>query len=481
MDALGFSEWSIRVFPTICSIGSLFLIRHAAGRIMPARGVLFAVAILAVSINPIRHSGEAKPYSSDFFVSLALLALMIEWWREPGKSRWLWALAMATPFALGLSLPAVFVASGIALAVFLPAVQGRRPGVVAAYLAFGLALVASFGVVMKLHQGADSAEVRAYMDHYWAAFFPPLREPLALLRWLVAAHTGFLFAYPVGGARGASLITTICVFAGAVHLGRRGRGPVVLACLAPLGLALGASALRRYPYGENERIMQFAGPMICLLAGSGVSALIGRLPRQGATRRAGRWVLAALAALGVGLIGFDLVHPCKTIPDLRAREFARWFWSEVGVDGEPACALVDLGLDFEPGPSHHGRSANYLVYQRIFFERRARDRPLDWQRLGPARPLRCVFYDGVPADSALFGRWMTAMSPHYRLDRVTSYGVNSLVVTKGVSAVDHLAVLDFSPIGPPVDPVALARLARDGEDETARFVLSSRPGSIPGR
>ena len=481
VGTLGFSEWSLRVFPTACAIGSLFLVRHVADRVGRGWPALFAVAILAVSVNPVRHSGEAKPYASDFLVAAGLLALMVEWWRGSGRSRWLWALAGATPFALFLSLPAVFVAGGIALAVAVPVARGRRPGVVAAYLAFGLMLVAGFAAVLKIHAGADSAEVRAYMDHYWAGLFPPLGDPPALIAWLVKAHTGFLFAYPIGGARGASLLTAICVVAGSIHLARRGRGPVVIACLAPLGLALAASAARRYPYGESERVMQFAGPAACLLAGSGLASLLGRLPRPGATRRVGRLFVGAFAAIGIGSIGFDIAHPCKTIPDLRAREFARWFWAEAGADAELACCLVDLGLDFEPGPSHHGRSANYLVYQRIFSDRASGSRPIAWRSTTPAHPLRCVVFDGVPADSPLFNRWMAAMARSYRLDRVTTYAVNSRVATKGVTARDRLAVLDFFPIGPPVDPARIAAEARRGADPGARFVLSSRPGQVPGR
>jgi len=462
---LGFSEWSVRVFPTACAIGSLFLFRHAAGRILRGWPVLFGVAILAVSVNPVRHSGEAKPYASDFFVALVLLAMMIEWWREPGRSRWLWALAGVTPFAMGLSLPSAFVAGGIALAILAPVARGRRRGVIAAYLAFGLMLVLGFAAVLKLHSGSDSAEVRAYMDHYWSSFFPPMGDPPALAGWLVKAHLGFLFAYPVGGARGASVLTVASVMAGAFQLRRRGHGPIVVACLAPLGLALGASALRRYPYGDNERIMQFAGPMACLLAGAGAADLIGRLRRPGVSARVGRLVLFAFAAIGLGSIGVDIVHPCKSIPDLRAREFARWFWTEAGVDAELACARVDLGLDFEPGPSHHGRSADYLCYQRIFSERRRRGRAIDWRALSPSHPLRCVVYDGVPADSPLFERWMAAMSAHYRLERTTTYRVNSGVAPKAVTSEDHLAVLEFVPRGAPVDPVGLARMAASGRSE----------------
>ena len=447
VDWMGFSEWSLRVFPTACSIAGLFLFRHATGRVMRGWPRLFAVAILAVAVNPIRHSGEAKPYASDFFVALLLLSLAIEWWRKPERSRWLWAMAADAPLALGLSLPAVFVAGGIGIALAGPVLRGRRPGVMAGFLAYALSVLAGFAVVLKLHSGSDSAEVRAYMDHYWSGFFPPMGDGLAMATWLIRSHVGFLFAYPVGGAKGASLLTAACVVAGSVHLWRRGDRVIVAACLAPLGLAMVASALRRYPYGDNERIMQFAGPMTCLLAGLGAAVLLGRLGRRrpGADRRVGLVLLAVFAAIGVGTMAADIIRPARSVYDLRAREFARWFWTEAGAEAELACARVDLGLDFEPGATHHGRSADYLCYERIFLDRRRQDRPIDWRSISTTHPLRCVFYDGVPVDSSLFERWMAGMVGRYRLTRVMTYRVNSGVAPKGVTSEDHLAVLEFVP------------------------------------
>jgi hypothetical protein len=469
---LGFSEWSLRLLPTACAVASLFVFRHLAGRLMKGMPLLMGVAIVAVSLNPIRHGGEAKPYAVDFLASTVLLSMLVEWWREPGRAGWAWAMAAASPIAVGFSLPSVFVLGGISLAMLGRVAKGREPRLVVAYLAFNAAIVASFGASLALYRGEGSAEVKAFMDYYWSGMFPPFEHPASLIPWLLKAHTGHLFAYPAGGANGASVVTCLLVIAGLVDLRRRGRGAIALACVAPLGLALVASAARAYPYGESERLMQFEGPMICLLAGHGLAWSIGRFHKQGTYRKVAVLSLVAFAGLGLGAIVGDLIHPCKTPSDLRAREFARWFWNEAGRDAELACARVDLGLDFEGGPPHHGRSADYLTYQKIYSPRHHAGRPLAWSNVSAGRPLRCVLYDGVPADSPLFEAWMGRMARHYRLARVETYRVNAGAAPRSVSYEDHFAVLEFIPIGAPVDPARLAAEAVAAVARSNRGTLS---------
>ena len=75
---LGFSEWSLRLFPVVCAIVSVFLFRHVTGRVV--RGLpLFGGRDLAVSFHPIIHAADVKPYASDLMAALILLAIAVEW------------------------------------------------------------------------------------------------------------------------------------------------------------------------------------------------------------------------------------------------------------------------------------------------------------------------------------------------------------------------------------------------------------------
>ena len=111
---LGFSEWSLRLFPLGCAVVSVVLFRHVAGRVVRGVPLLLAVAIFAVSFHPIRHAADVKPYASDLLAALALLATALEWLRTPERARWMWASAAVAPIAMALSHPAIFVAGGIA-------------------------------------------------------------------------------------------------------------------------------------------------------------------------------------------------------------------------------------------------------------------------------------------------------------------------------------------------------------------------------
>ena len=114
---LGFSEWSLRLFPAICGLASVLFFRHLAAGLLRGLALLLAVGIFATAFYPIRHGAEVKPYASDLLSALILLALAMAWWRLRGRSRWWWVLTAVAPVLLALSFPAVFIAAGISLAL----------------------------------------------------------------------------------------------------------------------------------------------------------------------------------------------------------------------------------------------------------------------------------------------------------------------------------------------------------------------------
>ena len=80
---LGFSEWSLRLFPLTCGILSVFLFRYLASRVVQGVPLLLATAIFAVAYHPMRHAADVKPYASDLVAALALMAVAFDWWRAP--------------------------------------------------------------------------------------------------------------------------------------------------------------------------------------------------------------------------------------------------------------------------------------------------------------------------------------------------------------------------------------------------------------
>jgi hypothetical protein len=394
---LGYSEWSLRLFPLVCGVGSVFLFRHVAARLLSGVALLAAVGIFAVSYAPVRHAVEVKPYASDLFVALVLLALALKWRSEPRRTRWLWALTAAMPFAVVLSYPAVFVAGGVSLAVFadLWKCGQRRPWL--AWTAYTAALVLSFAALFLGVGRAqyDNSVASAATTDFWASRFPPLTEPLRLAVWMLEQHTGRMFGYPVGGDHGGSAVVFACCAAAVVVLRRRRRSTVLVLLLAPFALNLVAAALHRYPYGGSARVTQHLAPMICILAGLGAAALLARL-RDPAHRRAASGALAvSLAIFGGGQMLRDIVHPYKQLYDQELRDFVRFLGREKANDAVLACMSRDLHLEFAATAlrTSGAAQAQYLCNQAIYAPRRNNPNvERELALVSAQRPLRCVMF-----------------------------------------------------------------------------------------
>ncbi len=250
IGALGFSEWSLRLVPTAAAVAGMFVFRHVAGRLLRGVAWVMAVAILAVGYTPVRHGGEVKPYATDFLVALAMIGLAVEWVRNPGRMRFLWALAALGPLAVAVSNPSIFVAAGIGVALAGPVLSTRSRRAIIPFIAFGAATGGTFLVLLRWINAPQSASVMPWMRVYWAGAFPP-RSPLGLIVWLARAHTSQMFAYPAGGDVGASTMTTALVVTAVVAYLRRGSKTILALLLAPFAMGLAAAFLGRYPYGGS--------------------------------------------------------------------------------------------------------------------------------------------------------------------------------------------------------------------------------------
>jgi hypothetical protein len=476
---VGFSAWSLRLFPLVCAVLGVVVFRHAAGRVVRGLPLLLAVAIFAVSFHPIRHAADVKPYATDLLVGLVLLALVFEWRRTPDRSVWLWVLAAVGPLALALSHPAVFVAGGVVVGLLPAVAQARRRHVWLAYALFVANTALTFALLYAVFTRAQSSATLGAMQAQWTAAFPPLGDPLALLRWMASVHTGGMFAYPCGGERGASSLTTFLFVVGSAVLWRQGRRTVVLSCLAPFGVALAAAALRRYPYGgvahgSPARVMQYLVPGICLLAGVGASAILARIADR-RLRHAGLGAgLVALAGIGIVPLVLESSHPYRSVHAQRARQFARRFWPEFTAGAVPVCLLWDLGL--RRWDSRNLNVAVYLCNQQIYSPPRRRGEAPQWRAVSAARPLRCVLPLAEPDEPAV-AAWLDAVKTahdlreHRRLlvnmaepeapPRIEPYHVFEFVprsgrisgrrdgVEKGRDPVEQLAAADVEDVGMP--------------------------------
>ncbi len=459
---LGFTEWSLRLFPFLCSIASLFLFRHLAQRLLSGRALVLAMAVFAVAYPGIRYAAEAKQYSSDLFVSLVLLTLVVEWWRTRwacacrvnaatlAGDRWLWGLVAVVPLAVWLSYPAVFVAGGVSLVIaFGLWTSGARRGWVP-WLAYNVLFLASFVALFAAGAGNQNRAELGFMGNCWQRTFPPVTEPVQLPAWFLVTHTGDLLAYPVGGGNGASTVTFLCFCLGLFALIRRRNWLFLLFVVAPFVLHLTAAALGRYPYGGHVKFSQPLAPLICMLTGLGIATAIAWLPAgRNAQPRAVRLTLVLLCLLGLGSIGRDLWNPYKTFSDERARAFAIWFYFNAEFEGEVACFKTDFHQDFSPKTYEElSWAAMYLCNQRIYSPRHAAGWPVRLDKVTAKRPLRCLLYRDpeFPFDEQALARWLAHFQRHFRLVSkevypFPRYNKKEQVVVK----IDYLEIYEFIP------------------------------------
>lgn len=424
---LGYSELTLRLFPTLCSVASVVVFRWLASRLFRGWALVLSVAVFASAFYPIRHGNEIKPYAADLLAALLLLTLAVEYLRKPESSRWWWIGAAALPFLLGVSYPAVFVAGGI-WAATAPAILWRgAPRVRAGLIAYGFVMLGSFLAIYMAATVVQQKQMGSfYRLGYWRESFPPMDQPLWIPVWLIEQHAGNMLAYPVGEQRGGSAATLACVIAGVAALCRRDRKTVAAMLVAPFGLGLVAAFLGKYPYGGEARIMQYLAPSICLLTGLGMAALAARIARPVWARRAPRILLGAMALLAVGLIVKDLVQPYRVAKDVRTREFARRFWTEKERGADVACLKSDFGVEIEPHTWEAGMSAVYLFHQRMYSPRHRRGEPF---RLRPEgytaeHPLRVVLFRDYETDLPAVRRWLTEMEREFQPRGSTAFVVD---------------------------------------------------------
>ncbi len=271
----GFSEWSLRLFAAICGLASVLVFRHLASRVLRGAALLLAVAVFATAFHPIRHSAEVKPYASDLLASLLLMTLAVEWWRFPGRSRWLWALAALVPMLLAVSYPAVLVAAAVSLALAPEALRSTHRPVRLAFLTYNIVLAGSFlALYFSFTVVQSTALLSFYRQGWWRDSFPPLGQPWKVPAWLVSVHTGTMMGYPIGEKAGGSTVTFLAAILGGLVVWKAKQPTILRLVTFPFLIGLAASCLGRYPYGGPARVSQYLVPSIILLSGLGGAVLI---------------------------------------------------------------------------------------------------------------------------------------------------------------------------------------------------------------
>jgi len=285
--------WAARFFPLVCGIGSVFLMRLVAFRYLRRPAVPVAVGLFAFSYWLVYYATEIKQYSTD--VALTLIALLL----APRKK--LLTLAAFGAAGVWFSHPLALVLAGVGTYLMASSALSRDWKSTQRALALSMIWAASFAGCFAVSHAILTK--RQFIWIWWDFAFLPLPPRSAAELERVFWQLVNVFDSPADvvtplGVIPSALLALGLFIAGALALGLRWPGGAYL-LVSPLLFALGASALRQYPF--HGRLLLFLVPMVHLLVAEGAASVAlaaSRLARGlAAPLPAWNWIRTVLAGI----------------------------------------------------------------------------------------------------------------------------------------------------------------------------------------
>jgi peptidoglycan/xylan/chitin deacetylase (PgdA/CDA1 family) len=318
-DALGDSEYALRLVPLLCGLACVPLFIALTRRVLDPPAQALAALLFACAAGPIYYSSEVKQYSGDVFATLVLLVLAFVLLRETVTRRTAGLAAAAGAAAILLSHASVFVAGGIALVFGVRFVAqqgvGERRGLLATLAwsvcgAFVVVLAESrTAPVQRLIGSGSQVYLHSSSSNAWFHW----------LRSLASAQTRSIGYGDTGAGAYFHWPVAILVLAGLISLAiaRRTTAAILVAPFIPLAIAAG---VHKYPL--FDRTVLFLVPIVILLMAEGVRVVARMIPAAGAARLAG-------VAIGVAILALPAAYAAKHVVEPRTHEEIKAVLSDV--------------------------------------------------------------------------------------------------------------------------------------------------------
>jgi hypothetical protein len=376
VSAFGVSDLSLRLFPLLSAIVSLFVFLSICNRVLDGISRPIAMAMMATAAPFIISAGQVKQYSSDVMVALVVLLLGLDIQRPVlTRKRAIW-VAGTGACAAWLSQPAVFVLAGVSMVLLWIAWSDHSsdPDKLQRFL---LPVICVWGVSSLASTIVSWTNtplaVRAMLHSYWSGHFmpmPPWRAPTVFL-WAARELDGLL------GSRAimSLLYPAPKVYVGLMLLGIwtmwRTMPRATALLLAPIALTFLGAAAQQYPF--SDRLILFLVPIFILAIAKGLGVV---------TRLAAHWSKAAGAAV-LALGSAPLLYPVVASPPPYQVENIKPVLDYVRsqhISGDriyvynsalPAFTYYasDYGFrpdEYSPGLSHHCQNRLYLADLDVF-------------------------------------------------------------------------------------------------------------------
>ncbi|HET6575246.1 MAG TPA: glycosyltransferase family 39 protein [Fimbriiglobus sp.] len=275
VKAFGSSELALRLPSFVAALVGFAAFIRLAYRMLPLAAARIAVCLFALSPYLIAYAAEFKQYELDATVAILLTLIGLPVWRDEAGPWRLVGFAAAGAVAVWVSHPAAFVLGGVGTAALADAAARRDRAALLARLGVVAAWLVSFGLCYALF--LRKLGTNQFLLDYWAGKFMPF-PPTSPgdLAWVVDHFLKF-FDKP-GGLTSAEFATGGLAALGfllAVLVLARRDWRLLVALVGPLGLALVASAVHKYPFAG--RLLLYAVPALVLMVAYGAALIAARL------------------------------------------------------------------------------------------------------------------------------------------------------------------------------------------------------------
>jgi hypothetical protein len=264
----GRNEFSLRLFPLLIGLASLWLFYLLLKRSAYGAGFWVALTLFAFNSRLIYYSSEVKQYILDVAVTIGLLLIALPLFQQAPRKAFA-SLAIAGSLALWFSHPSLFVLAGIGLALFISYFQKRDFVNLRFTIGIGILWLVDLAFLYSLT--LSDLRNNSYMHEYWQGAFAPM-PPWSDWNWYVNAFqknmdTQFGYSYAVG------LIFILMLAGWGVLFMQKHAFAITLAGI--LFFTLLAASLGLYPV--LERMGLFLVPIGILLIGKSLEIPAQRL------------------------------------------------------------------------------------------------------------------------------------------------------------------------------------------------------------
>jgi Dolichyl-phosphate-mannose-protein mannosyltransferase len=300
LNTLGSSEYSLRLFPFLCSVASVVVFALLVRGLLSRAAALGSLAMFAIAGPLILYGSQLKQYSIDVLCACLVSLAATRYASTRGRFA-AYVFGITGAVCVWFSQPAVLVLGSMILFLIAGEIwrMRREPGdrrILWALAAAGVSAAASMLFALRMFSPAT----RRYQHQSFQGGFMPRALPTSLSNlWPYAQlHSFFgsngigVMAYPHPG-----IFTLLTAVGFGVLVFRRKLPGLVIA--APLFAVLLASAARQYPL--TDRIILFLLPSFIIALAVSAETLASLAGPRG-------WVPWVVLSILVGFAAYPVLH-----------------------------------------------------------------------------------------------------------------------------------------------------------------------------